>query len=83
MAALVEIVAAHGLEPLAGSATNFVLVDVGSDADEAAAALLRHGVAVQSGTPFGAPTSLRIGAGSPAELERLDAALPAAGLSRS
>ena len=54
-----------------------------SDADEAAAALLRHGVAVQSGAPFGAPTSLRIGAGSPAELERLDAALRAAGLSRS
>ena len=65
----------HGLEPLAGSATNFVLVDVSSDADEAAAALLRHGVAVQSGAPFGAPTSLRIGAGSAAELERLDAAL--------
>ena len=48
-----------------------------------AAALLRHGVAVQSGTPFGAPTSLRIGAGSPAELQRLDEALVASGLSRS
>jgi histidinol-phosphate aminotransferase len=83
MAYLEEIVGAHGLEPLAGSATNFVLVDVGSDADEAAAALLRHGVAVQSGVPFGAPTSLRIGVGSPEELDRLDRALRLAGLSRS
>ena len=83
MAALTAIVVDHGLEPLAGSATNFVLVDVGSDADEAAAALLLHGVAVQSGVPFGAPTSLRIGAGSSADMERLDGALRAAGLSRS
>ena len=82
-AALDEIVAAHGLEPLAGSATNFVLVDVASDADAVAAALLAAGVGVQSGAPFGAPTSLRIGAGSAAELERLDAALRAAGFSGS
>ena len=51
------------------SATNFVLVDVGADADAIAAALLAAGVSVQSGTPFGAPTSLRIGAGSAADLE--------------
>ena len=44
-------------------------------------ALLRHGVAVQSGVPFGAPTSLRIGAGSTAELALLDAALGSAGFS--
>lgn len=83
MAALTAIVTAHGLEPLRGSMTNFVLVDVGSDADAAAAALLAHGVAVQSGAPFGAPTSLRIGAGSADDMERLDAALAAAGFSRS
>jgi len=35
----------------------------------------------QSGTPFGAPTALRIGAGSAADLELLDAALAAAGFS--
>ena len=34
-----------------------------------------HGVAVQSGRRSGLPTSLRIGAGTPDELERLDAAL--------
>ena len=62
VAALVEVLSARGLELLEGSATNFVLVDVGADADVAARALLEHGVAVQSGTPFGAPTSLRIGA---------------------
>ena len=41
----------------------------------AAAALLARGVAVQSGAPFGAPTSLRIRAGTAADLELLDAAL--------
>ena len=39
----------------------------------------RAGVSVQSGTPFGAPTSLRIGAGSPADLALLAAALATAG----
>ena len=77
---LTALLRAHGLEPRPGSATNFVLVDVGADANEAAAALLRAGVSVQSGVPFGAPTSLRIGAGSPADLALLDAALAAAGL---
>ena len=75
--ALTATLEARGFDPLAGSATNFVLVEVGVDADELAAALLRNGVAVQSGTPFGAPTSLRIGAGSSRELELLDAALAA------
>ena len=44
-----------------------------------AAALLAHGVAVQSGVPFGAPTSVRIGAGSAADLALLDAALGSVG----
>ena len=59
--------------------TNFVLVDVGSAVDDVAARLLRGGIAVQPGAPFGAPTSLRITAGSPAELDRLDAALSGSG----
>lgn len=80
VAALVEVLSARGLEALEGSATNFVLVDVGADADDAALALLEHGVAVQSGTPFGAPTSLRIGACPPDDLARLDAALGRTGL---
>jgi histidinol-phosphate aminotransferase len=52
-----------------------VLVEVGSNADELAAMLLQGGVSVQSGVPFGAPTSLRVTAGSAAQLDRLDAAL--------
>lgn len=79
--ALVGLLRSRGLEPLAGSLANFVLVDIGRDADEPAAALWRGGVVVQSGTPFGSPTSLRIGAGSSAELALLDAALAAAGIS--
>ena len=83
VAGLTELLRARGLEPLPNSATNFVLVDVGPDPDAIAAALLAAGVSAQSGTPFGAPTSLRISAGSRAELELLDAALAAAGFSAS
>ena len=78
---LESLLRARGLEPHAGSATNFVLVDVDTDPNELAARLLGHGVAVQSGTPFGAPRSLRIGAGSAADLALLDAALASAGFS--
>jgi histidinol-phosphate aminotransferase len=81
LGALVSLLRARGLEPLSGSVTNFVLVDVRADADERAATLLRAGVAVQSGVPFGAPTSLRIGVGSAADLALLDAALCQAGFS--
>jgi histidinol-phosphate aminotransferase len=80
VAALSSLLRDHGLEPLAGSVTNFVLVEVGTDADRLADALLEGGVAVQSGAPFGAPTALRIGAGSAAELELLDGALRRAGI---
>ncbi len=77
--ALGTLLRARGLEPLSPSQANFVLVDVGSDADEACRKLLAEGVAVQSGAPFGAPTSLRIGAGSSVELDILDTALARAG----
>ncbi len=83
VAALVSRLRALGLEPLSGSVANFVLVDVGVDADELAATLLRHGVSVQSGVPFGAPTALRIGAGSDAALALLDTALRHAGFTGS
>lgn len=73
--ALVEVLRAHGLEPLEGSATNFVLVDLGADVGRLADELLTRRVAVQAGAPFGAPTALRIGAGSPSDLALLDAAL--------
>ena len=78
---LTELLRARGLEPHPDSATNFVLVEVGADANAITASLLAAGVSVQSGTPFGAPTSLRIGAGSAADLELLDAGLGAAGFS--
>ena len=83
IADLSDLLRTHGLEPQPGSATNFVLVDLGAgaDADAVTAALLAAGVSVQSGTPFGAPTSLRIGAGSAADLALLDEALAAAGFS--
>ncbi len=48
--ALTELLRAHGLEPHPDSATNFVLVDIGADADAATAALLAAGVSVQSGS---------------------------------
>ena len=81
VAALTQLLQARGLDPQPDSATNFVLVDVGTDANAATAALLASRVSVQSGAPFGAPTSLRIGAGSAADLELLDDALAAAGFS--
>jgi len=81
VSALEGLLVARGLEPLSGSATNFVLVDVGTDADALAATLLSHGVAVQSGVPFGAPTSVRIGTGSAEDLALLDAALDGVGFS--
>ena len=79
VAELTALLQANGLDPLVDSSANFVLVEVGADADALAAALLAAGVSVQSGTPFGAPTSVRIGAGSPADLALLGAALAAAG----
>jgi histidinol-phosphate aminotransferase len=78
VAALTAVLRSHGLEPLDGSATNFVLVDVGADAERLADALLASHVAVQVGRPFGVPTALRIGAGTAADLDRLDVALGAA-----
>lgn len=78
VAALVEVLRAHGLEPLEGSVTNFVFVEVGADAARLADELLARHVAVQAGGPFGAPTALRIGAGSAADLGLLDSALGAA-----
>ncbi len=81
LTALAGLLVARGLEPLSGSASNFVLVDVGTDADGFAATLLSHGVAVQSGVPFGAPNAVRIGTGSAEDLARLDAALAGVGFS--
>jgi histidinol-phosphate aminotransferase len=72
---LVSVVRSHRLEPLAGSVANFVLVDVGEDATAFAARLADCGVIVQPTGPFGAPTAVRITAGSPDDLARLSDAL--------
>jgi histidinol-phosphate aminotransferase len=81
LAALTLLLQAHGLEPLVGSATNFVLVEAGPMAEALAASLREQSVSVQSGTPFGAPGTLRISAGSASDLKLLDAALRASSLS--
>ncbi len=83
LASLASLLRARGLEPLSDSVTNFVLVDVGPDAEAIAALLLRDGVSVQFGGPFGAPRSLRIGAGTEADLALLDSALERSGFSSS
>ena len=75
MAELSALLDRHGLEPLEGSRGNFVLARVGERADEVAAALERVGVIVQNGAPFGAAGTLRITAGTVADLEVLDGAL--------
>ena len=74
LAALLE---RHGLEPVAGSRANFVLAQVGSEADALGEALLERGIVVQSGAPFGAAGTVRITAGSPHDRQALDVALTA------
>lgn len=76
VAALEALLRDHGA-PVTGSVANFVLLDVGPEADALAERLLRGGVVVQKGTPFGAPNALRITSGSPTDLARLAAALRA------
>lgn len=82
LALLEETLRAHGLSALSGSVANFVLVEVGENAEALAAGLRGQGVIVQPGAPFGAPGALRITAGSPDETQRLGAALEAIGRPR-
>jgi histidinol-phosphate aminotransferase len=77
MGLLDQTLRSRGLVPDPGAAANFVLVRVGPAADALAAALLRRGIVVQPGGPFGAAGSLRITAGTPEELEALGHALDA------
>lgn len=78
VSALDEVLRDAGLATLGPSAANFVLADAGEGADALAAALLREGVVVQPGRPFGAPTALRVTAGPPDELALLADRLHAA-----
>ena len=57
------------------SVTNFVLLDVGRDAEEVHRALMERGVITRPMGPYRFPTSLRITVGTEAENRRLLAAL--------
>ncbi len=54
---------------------NFVLVDIGRDAQAVYESLLRHGVIVRPMGAWGLPTCLRISVGTPAQISRLVAGL--------
>jgi histidinol-phosphate aminotransferase len=80
MAMLDALLREHGFEPIAPAAGNFLFVDVGTDAAALNEALLRRGVIVRPMGSFGAPSALRITAGTPEEIaflgEQLAAVFP-------
>ena len=77
MAALETVLRDRGFDPIGPAVGNFLFVDVGSDAAALNDALLRHGVIVRPMGSFGAPSALRITAGTLDEIaflaEQLDA----------
>ena len=77
MAALESVLRERGFEPIAPAVGNFLFVDVGTDAAAINDGLLRRGVIVRPMGSFGAPTALRITAGTLEEIEFLAAALDA------
>jgi histidinol-phosphate aminotransferase len=77
MARLEEILRNEGFEPATPALGNFQFVEVGEDAEALNAALLRQGVIVRPMGAFGAPTALRITAGTPEEIDFLAEALAA------
>jgi len=84
MAALEAVLREHGFDPISPAVGNFLFVDVGEDAAALDQRLLRRGVIVRPMGSFGAPSALRITAGTPEEIaflaEQLDAVLvPEAG----
>ena len=68
MAALESVLRERGFGPLGPAVGNFLFVDVGTDAAALDDALLRRGVIVRPMGSFGAPTALRITAGTPEEI---------------
>lgn len=68
MAALEAVLREHGFDPISPAVGNFLYVDVGEDADALNESLLRRGVIVRPMSSFGAPTALRITAGTPDEI---------------
>jgi histidinol-phosphate aminotransferase len=72
MAELDALLRRRGFEPIAPAVGNFLFVDVGTDAAALYDALLRRGVVVRPMGSFGAPTALRVTAGTADELAFLD-----------
>ena len=68
MSALETVLRAQGFAPVGPARGNFLLVEVGSDAQALNEALLRRGVIVRPMGAFGAPEALRITAGTPEEI---------------
>jgi histidinol-phosphate aminotransferase len=68
MAALESVLRACGFEPVGPARGNFLFVDVGTDAVALNDTLLRRGVIVRPMGSFGAPTALRITAGTGEEI---------------
>ena len=68
MTALESVLREHGFSPISPAVGNFLFVDVGEDADALNDALLRRGVIVRPMGSFGAPSALRITAGTPDEI---------------
>ena len=77
MALLEATLRSHDLDPAGPAVANFLFVEVGDDAPALNDALLRRGVIVRPLGPFGAPSALRITAGTPDEIAFLDDALSA------
>jgi len=71
MALLTDVAREAGLDAAGPAVANFLFVEVGDEAEELGAALLRKGVIVRPLGPFGAPGALRVTAGTPEEIEYL------------
>jgi histidinol-phosphate aminotransferase len=68
MSALASALTENGLAPVGPAVGNFLFAEVGEDAAALYEALLRRGVIVRPLAAFGAPTALRITAGTPEEI---------------
>jgi len=77
MAELERVLREDGHEPVGPARGNFLFVEVGEDAEALNAALLRQGVIVRPMGAFGAPTALRITAGTAEEIAFFAEALAA------